>query len=151
MVASMALELGRALKLPKKDLKLLCTAGTLHDIGKIAVPESVLNENEKLSVQEYEIVKTRPEIGAQIVERFPGLRETAKIIRYHHERLEGSGYPAGLKGEQISLLSQILAVADVYWALTDDRPYRRAYTKLEALQIMKTMPLKQDLVSLLES
>ncbi|MFN4190340.1 MAG: HD-GYP domain-containing protein [Pseudothermotoga sp.] len=150
MVASMALELGRALKLPKKDLKLLHTAGTLHDIGKIAVPESVLNKNEKLSAQEYEIVKNHPEIGAQIVERFLPLRETAKIIRYHHERLDGSGYPDGLKGEQIPLLSQVLAVADVYCALTDDRPYRKAYTKLEALQIMKTMPLNQDLVSLLE-
>lgn len=150
MVARIAFELGRTLKLSKRDLKLLYKAGILHDIGKIAVPESILNKVGKLSAQEYEIVRIHPEIGAQIVEKFPGLRETARIIRYHHERLDGSGYPEGLKNEQIPLLAQILAVADVYCALTDDRPYRKAYTKLEAIQIMMNMPLNQELVNLLK-
>ncbi|WP_171816334.1 HD-GYP domain-containing protein [Thermotoga profunda] len=150
MVARISLELGKISRLSKRDLKLLYKAAILHDIGKIAVPESILNKLGKLSTQEYEIIQIHPEIGAQIVEKFPGLRETAKIIRYHHERLDGSGYPERLQGEQIPLLARILAVADVYSALIDDRPYRKAYTELEAIQIMKDMPLDQKFVDLLE-
>ena len=150
MVARISLELGKISKLSKGDLKLLYKAAMLHDIGKIAVPDSILNKVGKLSAQEYEVIQIHPEIGAQIVEKFPGLREAAKIIRYHHERLDGSGYPERLQGEQIPLLARILAVADVYSALIDDRPYRKAYTELEAIQIMKDMPLDQKFVDLLE-
>lgn len=150
MVANIALELGKILKLSRTKLKQLYQAGILHDIGKIAVPESILNKTGKLSPQEYEIIKIHPQVGAQIIEKFPGLQQIADIIKQHHERLDGSGYPQGLKDGEIDFLAQILAVADVYSALTDIRPYRKAYTKTQAIQIMKGMPLNQQLVSLLE-
>lgn len=112
-------------------------AGRLHDIGKVGIPDSILQKPGSLTDQEFEIIKTHPSIGAKILEPIPSLNQVARIIRAHHEHLDGSGYPDGLAGENIPLLARVLALADVYDALTSDRPYRLGMGREQALMIMR--------------
>lgn len=150
-VADIALKIAKELKIPRKQSKKLYKAALLHDIGKIGISEQILNKLEKLTNEEFSLIKKHPEYSYDIVSQFPNLREVADIVRYHHEMMDGSGYLKGLKGEEIPFLSQVLAVSDVFNALTTDRPYRKKLTKEKALKIMKEMPLNQDLVKILES
>ncbi len=108
------------------DKKNLMLAGILHDIGKIGTYDSLLDKAEKLTAEEFEIIKKHPDQGVQILAGASHLQETLQIIRHHHERYDGTGYPAGLAGEKIPLLARILQVADCYDAMTADRPYRKA-------------------------
>ena len=105
----------------------------LHDIGKIAIPESILCKPGKLTPEEFETMKTHTTIGAKILEpvRFPF--PVLAVVRSHHERWDGKGYPDGLRGEEIPIGARILAVADVYDALTTDRAYRRAWSRVETM------------------
>lgn len=112
-------------------------AGLLHDVGKIGIPESILNKDGRLSVEEWNTMKSHPEIGEQILRPISLLADVSKWVVHHHERVDGSGYPAGLRGADIPLESRIIAVADTYSALTTDRPYRRGLTYPEAMEIMK--------------
>ncbi|MDQ7834719.1 MAG: response regulator [Humidesulfovibrio sp.] len=112
-------------------------AGRLHDIGKVGIPDSVLQKPGKLTEDEFNIIKTHPGIGARILEPIPSLFEVATIIHAHHEKYDGSGYPRGLTGEQIPFLARVLALADAYDALTSDRPYRQGMGKQQALAIIK--------------
>ncbi len=112
-------------------------AGLLHDVGKIGIPESILNKDGRLSVAEWEIMKSHPDIGKQILQPISRLDDVPDWIRHHHEKVDGSGYPSGLLGDKIPLESRIIAVADTYSALTTDRPYRRGLSHPEALDIMK--------------
>jgi len=108
----------------------------VHDIGKIGVPDGILTKPDKLTDEEFEIVKLHPEIGYKILMHMPSFQECLPIVRYHHERLNGTGYPCGLKADELSLSVRICAVADVYDALTSDRSYRKGMSDLEALRII---------------
>lgn len=124
--------LGEALGLATADAESIAQAGLLHDIGKIGVPEAVLTKTGPLTEIEWRAMRRHPVVGAQIVAPFDFLAVGALIIRHHHERWDGSGYPDGLAGEAIPLGARIVAVADVYDALTSDRPYRPALPVSEA-------------------
>jgi HD-GYP domain-containing protein (c-di-GMP phosphodiesterase class II) len=111
----------------------VCQAGLLHDIGKIGVPEHVLRKRGPLSEEEWRIMRGHPVIGSQIVAPFEFFADGALMIRHHHERCDGGGYPDGLAGPDIPAGARIIAVADVYDALTSDRPYRPALAVVEAI------------------
>jgi response regulator RpfG family c-di-GMP phosphodiesterase len=109
---------------------------TLHDVGKIGVPDKILNKPGPLSVEEWSVMRTHPEVGAKIVEPIGFSSATMGIIRHHHERWDGEGYPTGLKGAEIPLAARTFAVADSYDAMTSERPYRAAMTDDEAIRII---------------
>jgi putative two-component system response regulator len=133
-VSSLAANLGKAMRLSSTDIEALRIGGILHDIGKIGISDSVLNKRGPLSPEETEILKSHPIIGWRMAEPLaPTLKGALEVIRHHHERLDGSGYPDGLKGEDISMVARIMAVADIYDALVTDRPYRRGMAKDKAL------------------
>ncbi|OPZ60863.1 MAG: Cyclic di-GMP phosphodiesterase response regulator RpfG [Deltaproteobacteria bacterium ADurb.Bin510] len=124
-VTTLAVELGRTLELSGEDLDVLCIAASLHDIGKVGVPDTVLLKPGRLDPEEYETIKQHPEIGANIIQPIIPMRREADIIRHHHESFDGKGYPDGLKGYEIPLLSRVIALADAFDAMTSDRPYRK--------------------------
>lgn len=133
-VAEYAVRLGEKLGLPDDKIKTLEEAALFHDIGKIGIPGTVLNKPGRFSDAEYDLMKKHPLIGANIVGSIQYFKDHAVIIRHHHERLDGTGYPNGLTADEIPLESKILAVADMYDALTSDRPYRKGLTKEAALK-----------------
>jgi HD-GYP domain-containing protein (c-di-GMP phosphodiesterase class II) len=133
-VSDISVLVGNELKMDNGQLELLKYASDLHDIGKIGIPEHIISKEGKLSVDEYEIVKTHPLVGETIVEPVPFLNEIKDVIRHHHERYDGFGYPDGLKGDDIPLMSRIILIADAYDAMTSDRPYRRALSHEAALK-----------------
>jgi putative two-component system response regulator len=136
-LAQLTVEIGKKMFLNKKKLKALELAGYMHDLGKICIPDNILFKPERLSDDEREIIKTHPVIGYDICKNMHSLEETNKIIRWHHEKLDGSGYPDGIKGELIPLTAQIMAVCDVYDALTNERPYKKSFSKEKAFQILE--------------
>ena len=125
-----------ALGLRPQEVEIVGQAGLLHDIGKIGVPEAVLHKRGELDAQEWALMRKHPLIGAQIVSPFEFFATGALTIRHHHERLDGSGYPDGLAGEAIPIGARIVAVADVYDALTSDRPYRAALPPRTAIEYL---------------
>jgi putative nucleotidyltransferase with HDIG domain len=125
-VSRYAILLGRTLGLSAKRLELLEYAALLHDIGKIGVSGEIISKNGKLTDEEYEVMKSHPAVGAQIIERLKFLKEAALIVKYHHERPDGGGYPEGLKGEDIPLEARILHICDTLDAMTSTRSYRKA-------------------------
>jgi HD-GYP domain-containing protein (c-di-GMP phosphodiesterase class II) len=133
-VAASGRALGRALALPPETVETIARAGLLHDIGKIGVPETVLGKPGPLDAREWGAMRRHPLIGAQIVAPYEFLAAAALVIRHHHERWDGSGYPDGLAGEAIPLGARVIAVADVYDALTSERPYRRALPHAVAVE-----------------
>ena len=124
------------------DISLISTASALHDIGKINIPESILNKPGKLTKEEFEIMKTHTTIGAEILDKLPFQQESLlvktayAICRWHHERWDGRGYPDGLKGEDIPIAAQVVALADVYDALTSERCYKKAFDHDTAMQMI---------------
>jgi HD-GYP domain-containing protein (c-di-GMP phosphodiesterase class II) len=143
-VNAYALEVGRRLGLGARDLELLQIAGTLHDIGKIGIPEHILNKPGPLSPAEREVLQRHPEIGARMLSRIDGLRDAAPLVLHHQERWDGArdgafpGYPAGLAGERIPLGARIIAVVDAFDAMTTDRPYRRGLGHVVASDVLRT-------------
>jgi len=135
-VSSLASEIGRFLGCDRTTCANLVRGGILHDIGKIAVPDSILNKKGRLTAEEFELVKTHPVVGERICRRLKTLRPVLDVIRHHHERLDGSGYPDGLKGDVILLPARIMAVCDVFDALTSKRAYRNAIDLRSALGIL---------------
>jgi putative two-component system response regulator len=133
-LANYASALGERLALPDEDLEALYQGGFLHDLGKIAIPDGVLLKPGPLSDLEVEVIKQHPIVGARLCGGLRSLRRVQPIVRHHHERLDGSGYPDGLKGDQIPLLAQIMAIVDIYDALTTARPYRPAMDRGEACE-----------------
>jgi diguanylate cyclase (GGDEF)-like protein/putative nucleotidyltransferase with HDIG domain len=131
-VSFLSVEIARALALGEDRLDDLSTAARLHDIGKIAVPDAILAKPGPLDEEEFRLVKTHPVVGAELLSSW-GLPGPAAIVRQHHERIDGLGYPMGLRGDQISLEARIIHVADAYIAMTRDRPYRKALAESEAL------------------
>jgi len=135
-LAKMSARLGEIRGLPEEDIKALRWAGIVHDIGKVAVPDAILLKPGPLSAEETEIMRRHPVVGERICAPLRTFRLVLPIIRHHHERHDGSGYPDGLRGAQIPVTAAILQLADVYDALTTDRPYRTASPPEVALQIM---------------
>lgn len=132
-VARIAMTLGHSMGLAQNRIETLRVAGNLHDIGKISVPEEILNKPGRLTPEEYEQVKIHPETGFDILKDIPFNGPVAEIVLQHHERYDGSGYPRGLKRDEALLEARILSVADIYEALTSDRPYRQAIPHEEAM------------------
>jgi len=137
-VETYAVEVGRDLGLSETEMEALRAAALLHDVGKIAVPEYIVSKPGRLTPEEFEKMKTHTVVGARIVEqiRFPW--PVAPIVRAHHEKWDGSGYPDGLSGEQIPLGARILGAVDCLDALTSDRPYRRALPLDEAMRVIRS-------------
>lgn len=136
-LSNYSVALAERLGLPQEQRNALRRAGIIHDIGKIAVPERVLLKSGPLDADEWAIMKQHPVIGERICAPLKSFRLVLPIIRHHHEKLDGSGYPDGLKGEQIPLTARILQVTDVFDALTTNRPYRAALTREQALETMR--------------
>jgi putative nucleotidyltransferase with HDIG domain len=133
-VAQLARRIALDAGLERGAAETVAQAGLLHDLGKIGVPEGILRKPGPLSDDEWEVMRRHPVVGAQIVAPLEFFDEGARIVLHHHERLDGSGYPDGLCGESIPLGARIVAVADVYDALTSDRPYRARLSHGEALE-----------------
>lgn len=136
-MVTIVLRIGKALGLNQELLNNLERGAMLHDIGKIGISDSILRKKGKLTPEEYMIIKLHPKIGAEIIRSIHFLKDIVPIVLHHHERWDGQGYPSGLKGEEIPLLARIVSIGDAYQALTSDRPYRKAYSKKEALEILK--------------
>jgi HD-GYP domain-containing protein (c-di-GMP phosphodiesterase class II) len=150
-VTNYALMIGKRLGLDDEDLNTLRDAARLHDLGKIGIPDEILKKESGLNDEEWVIMRRHPEIGESIIKPVRSLQHLCDIVRHHHEKLDGSGYPDGLKKEEISPLVRILSVADVYDALTTQRPYRPKKSKQEAINILRSMKdhLDQDIVNIL--
>jgi putative nucleotidyltransferase with HDIG domain len=124
----------KELHISGSDVAFLRRGALLHDIGKIGVPDNILRKPTALSEAEWQVMKRHPEFGARIVARVPFLQEVTQIVRHHHERWDGKGYPDGLAGDAIPIGARIFAVADSFDAMTSDRPYRRAMSIVEACE-----------------
>ncbi len=143
-VADYATRIARHLNLPEADIKILRDGARLHDIGKIGIPDDILKKAGGLSVEERDLMRKHTEIGENIIKPITSLRKLCDVVRHHHELLDGSGYPDGLKGEQISLLTRILTIADIFDALTTTRSYREAYSFQQAQDELLKMKDKID-------
>jgi putative nucleotidyltransferase with HDIG domain len=132
-MADMASQIGKEMGLPIEEIEILHWAGILHDIGKIGVPDQILNKKGPLTKKEWVIMKEHPIIGAQIVAPIKYLASVSPIIQAHHEKFDGTGYPYGLEGSDIPLGSRILSVVDAYVAIRDERVYSKAHTHEEAI------------------
>jgi putative two-component system response regulator len=135
-LAAYATALGRSLGLDEADLGALERGGFLHDIGKIAVPDRVLLKDGRLDPQESQVMREHPVIGDALCSGLRSLHNVRPIVRSHHERLDGSGYPDGLHSSQVPLLAQIVGIVDVFDALTTERPYRAARPRHEAFTVL---------------
>ncbi|MCX7894753.1 MAG: response regulator [Thermoanaerobaculum sp.] len=136
-LSHLAVWLGKQLGLDEDALKALRRAGYLHDIGKIAIPDRILHKPGPLDPEEWVIMRSHVEIGVEICSPLRTLQPVIPIIRHHHERRNGSGYPDGLKGEQIPYLARVFQVADVFDALTSRRPYRSPLPPQEAVRVLR--------------
>jgi putative nucleotidyltransferase with HDIG domain len=136
-VADLARRLALAASVPRPAAETIAQAALLHDLGKIGVPESILRKPGALTDEEWAIMRRHPVTGAQIVAPLEFFDDGAVIVRHHHERLDGSGYPDGLTGDRIPLGARIVAVADVYDALTSGRSYRVALVHGEAVEVLR--------------
>jgi len=135
-VSVLARNIAEGIGLSSRDADVIAQAGLLHDIGKIGIPEAVLGKPGKLDAAEWELMRRHPVIGAQIVAPFEFFAAGMVIVRHHHERWDGSGYPDGLCGTAIPLGARVVAVADVYDALTSARPYRDALSHETAIRYL---------------
>ncbi len=136
-VSIYSLLLSEELKLSSEEIESVHIASYLHDIGKIGISEHILNKPAKLTNEEYELVKNHANVSSQIVSRIPGLSHIVSMVKHHHERHDGSGYPDGLKGKDIPLGARIMAIADAFDAMTSSRPYKMAFKPKDALQEIK--------------
>lgn len=138
-VAELAVQLAAHLDFTQRQVLLMEFAGLLHDVGKIAIPKLILNKTIPLSEQEWAIIKKHSLLGAKILEPIHNLKPIQTWILYHHERWDGTGYPRGIRKQDIPLQSRILSVCDTFSAMISDRPYRRALSMGKALQEVKTV------------
>ncbi len=136
-LSQLGARLGQHLGLDPEAIKTLRRAGYLHDIGKIGIPDAVLLKPGKLDEAEWTIMRSHVEIGVQICAPLRTLRPVLPVIRHHHERRDGSGYPDGLSGDDIPLLARVFQVVDVFDALTNYRPYRKALSAEDALAVQR--------------
>jgi HD-GYP domain-containing protein (c-di-GMP phosphodiesterase class II) len=152
-VANMAYKLGEVAGMQGEALEDLHLAAHLHDIGKIGIPDQILNKSGPLSSEEIRILRQHPTIGYQILSRSSQLKVLAEIVLHHHERWDGKGYPDGLRGEKIPFSSRIIAICDAIDAMTSARPYRNALSTAECrreLQINRGLQFDPNLLDLME-
>lgn len=135
-LALFSLALGTALGLSREELVALYQGAYLHDIGKVGLPDAILFKRARLNEPEWKLMRGHPVIGEEICRRLRSLDPVLPIIRHHHERWDGAGYPDGLRGAEIPLLARILQLADIYDALTSVRPYKSAFSPEQALAIL---------------
>lgn len=133
-VQEYSVKLAEEYGLSSKEIEDIKTSSILHDIGKIGIIDYILNKPGRLTDEEFEKIKEHPKVGADIIGEISFLKDISKIIRYHHERYDGRGYPEGLKADEIPIEACIICIADSYDAMTSDRPYRAALTREEALE-----------------
>jgi putative nucleotidyltransferase with HDIG domain len=133
-VSNMCYLVGRELNLDKEDLKDLRLAALYHDIGKSKIPKEIINKPGPLTQEEWVTMRKHTILGYEILKNMSEFSRIADYAKYHHERIDGTGYPEGLKADEIPLISRIITVVDAYEAMTSDRPYRSALTKNEAIQ-----------------
>ncbi|MBM2824390.1 MAG: diguanylate cyclase and metal-dependent phosphohydrolase [Dehalococcoidales bacterium] len=136
-VSQYAVSIAEALGLPQNKIAAIRTAGLLHDIGKISVPDSILNKKGSLTDEEWQPIKVHPGLGIEILQHIVDLADCLPAVFHHHERYDGSGYPSGLNGDKIPLEARILTIADAYDAITSERPYRQQQSSQEALNELK--------------
>lgn len=136
-LSHLSVVLGEALGLPFDDLEALRRGGILHDIGKVAIPDAVLLKKGKLDDAEWAVMRQHPSIGAYLCSALRTMRRTVDIIRYHHEKWNGSGYPSGLAGNDIPQLARIFQVVDIFDALSSERPYKPALPREEVARILR--------------
>jgi HD-GYP domain-containing protein (c-di-GMP phosphodiesterase class II) len=132
-VADLVFRLALALGLPPTEAQMIALAGRLHDVGKVAIPDGVLQKRARLTEEEWILMRTHPLVGAEVVSHIPALRPLAPVIRAHHERWDGQSYPSHLEGAAIPFGARILTVVDAYLAMTVDRPYQQACAPPAAL------------------
>ena len=152
-VTAYALKMATYMGLSRREKEILGCAGRLHDVGKMTVSDAVLNKPGKLTDGEYAAIQKHPKAGADMTKFILTSHEAMSLVRHHHERFDGKGYPDGLKGKEIPLLTRTLSVADVYDALTSDRPYRSAFRHSTTMAILKEnagTQLDPDLVAVFE-
>ena len=135
-VARLCVHIGRQMSMSASELRILARAGLMHDIGKLGIPNEVLEKHSPLDESEWILVRAHPEMGLNLLDRAGQSSREVLAVLYHHERLDGSGYPYGLKAESIPIEARIVAVADTYDALTSDRPYRNACSDAEARRVL---------------
>ena len=148
-VMDYAVRIANTLDLPNREIEMLKQACLLHDIGKISIPESILNKEKPLTKEERDYIMKHPEIGKKILSTVSEFKDILDIIYTHHERIDGKGYPDGITDQSIPLLARILAVADTYDAMRSERPYRRARTKkaaIDELNKIKGSQLDEEIV-----
>jgi len=138
-VARILMDIAREMSMDDERIEKLRIAGKLHDLGKIGIRDDILLKPGPLNKEEWEILKMHPRIGAEILAPIASLADILPAIASHHERIDGNGYPEGLKGDQIPMLARMVAVADTYDALTSDRPYRKGFANEEALKIIEDL------------
>jgi len=135
-VSRLAVRLGEHLTLGEEDIQALRKGGILHDIGKIGVPDRILNKAGLLTTEERKIIRMHPDQGARICEKLKSIKDAIPVIRHHHERLDGTGYPDQLSGAEIPLIARVMTIVDIYDALTTTRSYRKRLPPEVALEIM---------------
>src|ERR1035438_4384069 len=135
-LADYSARLGEQLGLAEDQITALRRAGVVHDVGKIAVPDAILLKPGRLTEEEWKVIREHPVVGERICAPLKSFRLVLPIIRHHHEKLDGSGYPDGLRGDAIPVTARVLQIVDVYDALTTDRPYKKAFSITDALQTM---------------
>jgi len=138
-VADLAVKVAAEMNLPQGEIEKVEIAARIHDIGKVAVPDSILLKPGPLTDEEWGIMKRHPAISAELIEGIEIYARVADAVRHEHERWDGSGYPDGLRGEEIPLISRVIAAADIYDALSTDRPYRGAFTYEETVEMIRQM------------
>ncbi|MGD8192317.1 HD-GYP domain-containing protein [Brevibacillus ginsengisoli] len=136
-VALLSREIARIRSFSERDILLVYLSGLVHDIGKVGIPSAILHKTDRLTDEEYSMIKKHPTLGVQILERIKELAPLIPGVAYHHERFDGKGYPNGLKGDQIPEMARIMAVADAFDAMTSDRPYRKAMPMEKAIAILE--------------
>jgi putative two-component system response regulator len=136
-LAEDSVRLGQQLGLPEEKITALRRAGVVHDIGKVAVPDAILLKPGRLTEDEWKIIRQHPVVGERICEPLKSFRLVLPVIRHHHEKYDGSGYPDGLRGDAIPVAARILQIVDVFDALTTERPYKKAFSAFDALQTMR--------------
>ena len=136
-MANYATALGRQIGLTQDELQTLHRGGFLHDIGMLAIPDAVLRRPGRLEPEEFELVKSHTVIGDQLCGNLRSLQTVRPIVRHHHERFDGSGYPDGLRGDEIPILAQVIGIVDVYDAVTTQRPYQRASSIDQAIDLLR--------------
>ncbi|HHR86312.1 MAG TPA: HD-GYP domain-containing protein, partial [Candidatus Acetothermia bacterium] len=142
-VAELAVRIAQEMELPESEIEKIDVAAKVHDIGKIAVPDAILLKPGKLDDDEWKVMKKHPVISAELIEGLAIYSHVADAVRHEHEHWDGSGYPDGLKGEEIPLIARIITAADVYDALSTDRPYRKAFSREKSLEILQKMRGKE--------